>query len=199
MQTIIRSFEDHPATSTALGLSPLAAKCTTVSSGAGMGMVFALVLILSSVCLLISRRFIPYRFQFIFILLVTATWASIIDMGLQAWFFQLSMTLDIYVFLTAVNALLLTFLQQSPLLESPASVYKKTAITAAGVFMFIVVTGSVRELLGQGALLGSPVLFPQSLSLFNSAAGAFIVLGILMALIKSLTIKRSGSAINHDA
>lgn len=183
----------HPGLLSALGLGPLAAKSSTLTSGVCLGLVFVAVLWLSSLTVLPGRRYFPYRYLLAFILLITATWTSLIDMGLHAFFFQMRLTLDVYIPLVAVNALLLAFLEQNALSDAPAGLWKNAGTAGATVFLIVTVMGLLRELLGQGSVLTDIQVFPQGLAVFNSSAGAFIILGCLMALLNFVLKPRAGS------
>ena len=62
-----------------------------------------------------------------------------------------------------------------------------------GYIMAITLTGIVREFLGSGSLLGFTIYGAtiQPIKIFSQPAGAFIVLGILMAIFRTLMTKKA--------
>lgn len=162
----------------ALGLLPLLAPGDTLVSAAVMGLAFAAALLSSALVLAVLRRLIPWSCHLVFILLITATSVTIIDRLLQAWLFQVRTDLGIYVPLIAVNPLLLSVLQETVLPQSPRQSLGYAAATAVAAGLLLAAAGLLRGLLGQAGL-----------SLMGSAAGAFLVLGCLIALIRFLALR----------
>ena len=183
---------EHPVLSTALGLGPLAAQSTTLAGGICLSLSFVTVLLFSCLVVLSFRRFIIYRYRLAFIMLITATVTSLLDMGLQTFFFQMRMTLGIYLPLVAVNTLLLVFLEQDILRNTPVGLLRRAGVTAAIVFPVIVSVGFLRELLSQGSLLSKIQVVPQAMPVFATSAGAFFILGCLLALSNSLLKRHVG-------
>ena len=187
-----------PATLSLVGLTPLLAVCTTLISGLSMGLAYLAVLILTCVTVSCSRRFIPGRVSRICFLLVSAAWVSIIDLLMQACCFALREQLGIYLYLLAMNTTLLFHLEAFPLRKNfreSATTILKTATT--GVTL-LTLTGLLRELAAQGGVLTDIRLlsyldglaslqpfyiFTSGLPLFDSSAGAFIVFGLLLAVL----------------
>ena len=187
-------MQQHPVMLSALGLSPLAVKSSTLLSGFSIGLVFLLVLLLSSMMVSLFRRFTPRCYSLAFIFLITTTWTGIIDMAMQAWFFEMHLTLGIYISLVAVNALTLAFMNENALHDPFVMVYKKAAGTGTIVLVLVTVTGLLRELLSQGSLLTGPILFPQGMPIFSTSAGAFLILGCLIAIFNLIFTKVSSTA-----
>ena len=186
----------EPAALSLAGLTPLLAVCTTLLSGLALGLAYLAVLILTGMTVSCTRRFIPERFNLVYLLLMAAAWVSIIDLLLQAGCYALRSELGIYLYLLAMNSALLIHLQRFPLHKDFAENTRaglKSALTGSAL---LTLTGLLRELAARGGVLtdinllsrveGLDTLqpfyiFSSGLHLFGSSAGALIVFGLLLA------------------
>ena len=187
-----------PTTLNVVGLTPLLAVCTTLISGLSMGLVYLAALCLTSVTVSCSRRFIPGNTSLVYLLLISAAWVSIIDLLMQACCFALREHLGIYLYLLAMNTSLLFHLEASSLQkrfgENARSIMKTGLIGIA----LLSVTGLLRELVARGGILTDihllwrfealaslqpAYLYRGGLHLFDTSAGAFIMFGLLLAVL----------------
>ena len=187
----------EPAALSLVGLTPLLAVCTTLLSGLCMGLAFLAALTLSEITVSCVRRMIPTRFSLIYLLLIAATWVSVIDLLMQVWSYALREQLGIYLYLLAMNTTLLLHLETFPLRQGLRENILAGLGTAVTGVTLLTATGLIRELAGQGGVLTDIRLLAQvewlsglqparlfngGLHLFNAGAGAFIVFGLLLAL-----------------
>ena len=197
----------EPATLSLVGLTPLLAVCTTLISGLAMGLAYLAALCLTSVTVCCSRRFITGDTSLIYLLLISAAWVSIIDVLMQACSFALREQLGIYLYLLAMNTTLLFHLEISSLQKSFRENVRsilKTGLTGVGLLS---VTGLLRELAARGGILTDmhllshfealtslqpAYLYRGGLHLFDTSAGAFIMFGLLLAVL-SYYIPRTGA------
>ena len=193
---IIHASGQHPVCLMALGITPLTMKCQTLLSGLTISLAFVLVLITASISVSGLRKFIPQHGHLVFILVITATWTTIVDLFLQARFYEMRILFDIYIPIVAMNSLLLMVLQRQALIIPVSGLVNKLLLTTGLVMMVCIFTGAIREILAQGVVLSDiELLFPSipsaavelipesiTLSLFNKVGGAFIVLGCFIAL-----------------
>ena len=123
-----------------------------------------------------------------------ATVVSCLDLLLQTYFFELSISFTIYVSLISVNCLLLARLEEFALVETLSVSIKNAVATGLTILFIVSLTGGLREMLAQGSLFdqaeflfgatlkGSGInLGSGSLVIMASASGAFIVLGLVIA------------------
>ena len=186
------------------GLCPLLVIATSFVSGFAMGVVFLLALTLTCAAVSAARRLITQEMRFPVILLLSATVVTVIYFGLQAYFYELSLALGIYVPLIAVNCLLL-FQADARAMNSPVAASLAAGLKAGlAVLAVLISVGALREILGAGTLLrdigfllgedagtGHLALFDgeSGLTVFKSAAGTFLVLGLFLALAKLVAEK----------
>ncbi|MYH70295.1 MAG: hypothetical protein F4147_09460 [Gammaproteobacteria bacterium] len=196
-----------PATLSLVGLTPLLAVCTTLIGGLSMGLVFLAVLCLTGVTVSCARRFMTADTNLIYLLLISAAWVSFIDLLMQACCFAIREQLGIYLYLLAMNTTVLFHLEASSLQkrfgENAPSILK-TGLTGVGL---LTLTGLLRELASRGGILTDihllsnfealaslqpAYLYHGGLHLFDTSAGAFIMFGLLLAVL-SYYIPRTGA------
>ena len=177
------------------GFCPLLLKCATLLSGLVMGAAALFVLVSATMTLSIFRCFVPYSARLVFILIINASWVTVLDLLLQAYVYEARLHFGIYIPLLAVNAVLLVQ-EQEALKQTAAVTLKRIILTGLMISASLIILGSARELLASGALLTDTHLFPANFLpefftpihfadsaalLFNKTAGAFICLGLFIA------------------
>jgi len=204
---LIIYLHGHPVCLSALGIAPIIAPGKTLLSALTISLVFASTLLLSALSVSTIRNLVPHAYRLIFILPITSLWVTIADLLLQAYVYEMHVTLDMYIPLIAMNSLVLMLLEQQALTDSVSDVIKTVMHGVAALLVVTLVTGAIREILVRGDLLTDMTqLFgdvtmsvsPSALltfPLFNSAAGGFIVVGCVIALINVayLTVSKPGS------
>lgn len=208
IRKVCRYFTEHPVSTAALGLAPLVAKSATFLSALTISLGFTLVFLFSSVTLALIRNLVPHRFRLVFILLVCSVWVSVFDLLLQAYVYDMRVALEIYVPLLAMNSLVLMVLEKESLSTAVVSMTIRTLVISVGPVVICLITGLLREVLVQGAVLtdisrftGLAETIPSSvsaLSLFDTIAGAFILSGCVLALVNYLCSAKSGYALQAN-
>jgi Na+-translocating ferredoxin:NAD+ oxidoreductase subunit E len=190
-------WHDNQALVALLGLCPLLATTRSAATGLGMGLATAAVLLASNATLSLIRHLLRPEVRLSVFVVVIASYVSVVDLAMQAYFYDLHKALGIFVPLIAVNCIIVgraeVFASKNPL--------SKALLDALGMgmgFVLVLTTlGGLRELIGQGTLFAqAQLLFGEwakglSLSLgpqFHGALaallppGAFFGLGLLIAL-----------------
>ena len=177
-----------------LGLCPILAKSTTALSGLAMGCATFLVLVMTISSVSMCRRYIPFNFRLPIILIISVTWVLVLDLLMQACFYELRQSLGIYIPLLAMNSFLLAQLEQTALTRPPLSAIKYALLTGFLMLVVIAVIGTLRELIGLGSLFGDSeallgldygIWFTDdgAYTLINKAPGALLTLGLLLGLV----------------
>lgn len=177
-----RFVDNHPIMVSGLGLAPLLAPARSLMSGIGMGLAFAVLLLLCVLIIGALRRAIPWNARLPFILLITATSVTVLDRLMQAWLFDLHAELGIYLPLLAVNTLILATLEESVLGRPLRRSLAPAAVTAVAAFLLVAATGLLR-----GGLASA------GLALMDSAAAAFLIIGCLIAGLRCLALRRTAA------
>lgn len=189
MKRLFREFSkgisvENPTFRLALGLCPTLAVSTSVVNGFGMGVAATFVILGSNVIVSTVRNFIPGRIRIPCFIVIIATFVTIVELTMKAFFPALSNSLGIFVPLIVVNCIVLGRA------EAFASRHGVVRSIFDGLGMGVGFTGAlvlistIRELLGNGTILGLAVVkgFEPAL-LFILAPGALLVIGILIGLV----------------
>ncbi len=177
-------IKDNPIFVQLIGMCSVLAVSTTVVNSFAMGLSVTAVLIASNFVVSMLRYIIPTKIRIPAFIVIIATFVTIIEMFMQAYAQPIYKSLGIFLPLIVVNCAILA--------RAEAFAYKNHILpsvidglgTGIGFTLAITILGAVRELLGAGTLLGKS-LFPESfqpIGLFVMPPGAFIALGILIAL-----------------
>jgi len=166
-----------------LGLCPALAVTTSAVNGLGMGFATTFVLVCSNIVVAGMRKLIPARVRIPSYIVIIASFVTVVQLCMEAYFYDLHKALGIFIPLIVVNCLILgraeAFASKNRLL--PAVV--DGLGMGIGFTLALFVLGAVRELFGSGALLGYSVFGPgyQPLILMILPPGAFIAMGLLLA------------------
>jgi electron transport complex protein RnfE len=176
-----------------IGLCPALATSATVRDGFGMGVAATFVLLFSNFIISLIRNKVPNEVRIPIFILVISTFVTIIDYTMQAFQPDLYRALGVFVPLIVVNCMILgraeAFASKHPVIDSLLDGLG----VGFGFTIALTVMGALRELLGNGTLLGYALLgesFKKSPVIFMVLSpGAFLVIGVLKALINKYVKK----------
>ena len=166
-----------------LGLCPALAVTTSAINGLGMGFATTFVLVCSNIVVSSLRKVIPARVRIPSFIVIIASFVTVVQLCMEAYFYDLHKALGIFIPLIVVNCLILgraeAYASRNPLLPSVVDGLGM----GLGFTLALFVLGSVRELFGVGTLLGQTVFGAgyQPLILMILPPGAFIAMGLLLA------------------
>lgn len=167
-----------------LGLCPALAVTMSAENGLGMGLATAFVVTLSNGAISALRKVIPAKVRIASYIVIIATLVSIVEILMKAYFFPLSQQLGIYIPLIVVNCIVLGraegFAAKNPPLLSMIDGFS----VGTGYALSLTLIGSIREIFGAGTWFGSPVFGEafEPMTFLVSAPGAFVTIGILLAI-----------------
>lgn len=183
-----------PATIALTGLTPLLAVSATLLSGLAAGLACFFILLLSGATVICLRGFIPARLRLIYLLLIAATWTTVVDLALQAGALPVREQLGVYLPLLAMNTALLHQLARLASEARQGAKEQGLALLKQGLMAvaLLALVGLLREAAARGGVLTdgeglglaglfSPAPLAPGLSLFDQPAGAFIAFGLLLA------------------
>lgn len=184
-------WDSNPVLRLILGICPTLAVTNLAFNGFIMGISTLFVLLASEIVTSIIKGFVPKKARIPIFIVVIASFVTIIDLLLHAYLPVTHKLLGVFVPLIVVNCIILgrveTFSSKNPFLLSIVDAIGM----GIGFTLALTVLGSIRELLGFGAIFS----FQVAGSWFNPLvvmilpAGAFITLGMLMALMNYLDDK----------
>lgn len=174
---------ENPTFDLMLGMCPTLGTTSSAMTGMSMGLTTMGVLVCSNMSVSAIKSVVPAPVRIPVYIVLIATFVSVLQMLLAAYLPSLNATLGIFIPLIVVNCILLgraeAFASRHGIIDSAADGIG----IGLGFTVALTLIGSVRELLGTGRLFGAEI-YPESYGslLFILAPGAFIVLGLLMAL-----------------
>ncbi|MBF0632940.1 MAG: electron transport complex subunit E [Magnetococcales bacterium] len=175
-----------------LGMCPLLGVSTNAMNGIGMGLATTFVLIGSNIVVSLIRNYIPNDIRIPAYVIVIASFVTMVDLSMNAFFLDLHKVLGIFIPLIVVNCVILG--------RAEAFACKNNVLNSAldGLFMglgftlALVLLGASREILGSGKVFGLDVLgssYHPAIS-FILPPGAFIVLGFILMSVRWIDLKR---------
>jgi len=181
-----------------LGLCPTLAISTSVDNALGMTLAVFIVLMGSNVIIAAIRRIIPNIVRIPIFIVVIATMVTIVNLIFHANFPDMYKSLGIYLPLIVVNCIILgraeAFASKNPI---PYAVADALGITT-GFMLALLMISSLRQTLGTGSLsvfgfhfFTLPVLGEHPIAIFILPYGAFLVIGLLMALFRRTGVMKS--------
>lgn len=179
---------ENPVLKLVLGLCPALAVSTSVFNALGMGVAATFVLTGSNFVVALLRNFIPSRVRIPAFIVVIASFVTIADLSIAALSPELYEALGIFIPLIVVNCIILAraeaFAAKNPVTQAVSDGLGM----GLGFTLSLLLLGAIREVLGNGTVLGHP-LFGESFSpviVLILPAGSFLVLGGLVAIFNLL-------------
>jgi electron transport complex protein RnfE len=157
-----------------------------------MGLATTSVLLGSNLVVSALKNFIPKQVRIPSFIVIIATFVTIVGMVMEAFMFPLYQALGIFIPLIVVNCLILGRAEAYASKNSLGGSAIDALAMGAGFTISLGVLGMVRELLGGGSIFGLSLVGENvSMALiFALPPGAFLSLGLMLALINALTAKR---------
>ena len=176
-------FRRNPTFVLVLGLCPTLGTTSSAITGMSMGLATLIVLMCSNFTVSALKSIIPDKVRIPAFILLIASFVTIVQMIMQAWLPALNESLGIFIPLIVVNCILLGRAEAFASKNNPwLSVCDGLGI-GLGFTLALTIIGSVREILGTGAVFGIQLYSADfGALLFVLAPGAFIVLGLLIAV-----------------
>ena len=193
LKTFIKGlWKENPVLRQLLGMCPTLAVTTSSLNGMAMGLATTFAVVSSGIVVSLIRNIIPAQVRIPVFTVIIATFVTLVDMLLKAYFPDISMALGPYVPLIVVNCIILgrheSFASKNPVFSSITD----TLGMGIGFTWLLILLGSIREIFGAGSIFGVAVMpaFFRTWVVMVLPAGAFITLGMLAALYNLINTKR---------
>lgn len=199
MKQIFKTMvNENPLFVLMLGLCPALAVTTNFESAYMMGLCFLIVIVVSNVIISVIKKLIPDNVRIPVYILIIGTVVTILEILLSKYLPKLSEQLGVYLSLIVVNCVVLGRTLSVASKKDIVYTLKDSIGIGLGFTISLMLIGAIREILGTNT-----ITFMSSLSeltgyravykvypdmsllpnpIFSSGAGAFLVLGFLMAL-----------------
>jgi electron transport complex protein RnfE len=195
MGKLVKEFKkglliENPTFGLVLGLCPTLAVSTSVSNAIGMGAAATFVLLGSNIIISLVRRMIPAPIRIPCYIVVIATFVTINELMMKAFFPALNQSLGIFVPLIVVNCIVLgraeAFASRNSVLPS---VFDALGM-GAGFTIALTMIASIRELLGTGSVGGAAFFKGDPVTVMILAPGALLTMGLLIGAVNWWHIRR---------
>lgn len=182
-------WRENPTFRIVLGLCPTLAVSTCVANGIGMGLAATFVLLGSNIFVSLVRNIVPEKVRIPCYIVIIATFVTIADLFMKAYSPLLSRALGMFVPLIVVNCIVLgraeVFSSKEPLLKSILDALGM----GLGFTWALILISAIRELLGNGTILGFSISRSFEPPLFMILApGALLTIGILIGILNYFTM-----------
>ena len=190
-----------------LGLCPLLATTTSATNGLGMGLATTAVIVCSNGTVSLVRNLVRPEIRIPVFVLVIASFVTLVELIMQAFFYDLYQVLGLFISLIVVNCMIIGRAEAFASKNRVDRALFDGLAVGLGATLVLTTLGGLREFVGQGTLFHQADLLlgdwakAISLSLgedFQGALiailppGAFIGLGLMIAL-KNLIDQRAKS------
>ncbi len=188
MRTLLRPLSDeNPILLQVLGVCSALAVTRTVETALVMTACVTAVLVCSNAAISALRRQIPRSVRLIVQITIIASLVIIVDQFLQAFLFETSRKLSVFVGLIITNCIILGRAESFAMHRSVGLSVLDGLGNGLGYGLILVAVGSARELLSAGSLLGITVLplvehggWFEPVALMLRAPSAFFLIGFLI-------------------
>ena len=174
-------LSENPIFRLALSMCPAVGISTTVMNGIMLGVAVLFVQVFSSCTISLVRNYIHPKIRIPTYTLVIATWVTVIDLVLAAYFPVAYKAMGMFVRLIVAFAIITMRLEMFACKEPLGKSFWDGMGMGLGFMFGMVVLGAVRELLGSGTLLGYDILGFKPLLFFILPSAGFFVVGLMMA------------------
>lgn len=177
-------FKDNPIAKKILGICSALAVTSKMETSVVMALAVTFVLVGSNLAVSLIRKVIPNSIRIIVEMTIIASLVIIADQILQAYTYDVSKQLSVYVGLIITNCILLGRAEAFALQNNPINSILDGIGNGLGYSVILIVVGFFRELLGSGKLFGITIMplvtdggWYTANGLFLLAPSAFFLIG----------------------
>lgn len=188
-------LQENPLFVSILGTCPALATTKSIEAAIGMGILFTIVLICSSVLVSLLRKLISEEIRTPAYIVIIATFVTIVKMFTNAFLPELYSTLGVFISLIVVNCIVLGRAEAYASKNGVFDSFIDAIGMGVGYTLALILMAFFREFLGTGAIsFGNIFTFIPAFTLqiiptnyvmriFQTPSGAFIVFGLILAVI----------------
>lgn len=183
--------DNNPITLQILGICSALAVTTTLGASLIMCLALTSVVALSNASISMIRHHVPTNIRIIVQMTIIASLVIVVDQILQAYVYEISKVLSVFVGLIVTNCIVLGRAEAYAMQNPPLLSFLDGLGNGLGYSFVLVVVGTIRELFGSGTLLGYPVLplvsadgWYQPNGLLLLPPSAFFIIGLMIWVIR---------------
>jgi len=185
-------FKNNPIALQILGVCSALAVTNKLSTALVMCVALTFVTMFSNLFISIIRNFVPSSIRIIVQMTVIASLVIVVDQLLQAFAYEASKTLSVFVGLIITNCIVLGRAEAFAMKNPPIPSLLDGIGNGLGYSVILIAVGSVRELLGSGTLLGFEILpliqnggWYQANGMLLLPPSAFFLIGLFIWAIRT--------------
>ena len=181
---------ENPTFVLLLGMCPTLGTTSSAINGMSMGLATMFVLMCSNVVISAVKDVIPDKVRIPSFVVIIAAFVTVLQLCMQAYLPELYKSLGLFIPLIVVNCIILGRAEAFAAKHNPFDSLLDGIGIGLGFTLGLTLLGAVRELLGTGRIFNLTI-FPEEYGAlaFVLAPGAFIALGLLIALVNTLKTK----------
>lgn len=179
--------DNNPIALQILGVCSALAVTTKLETAVVMAIAVSFVTAFSSAIISAIRNYIPNSIRIIVQMAVIASLVTLVDQVLQAFAYELSKQLSVFVGLIITNCIVMGRAEAFAMKEEPLPSFVDGLGNGIGYGAVIITVAFIRELIGSGKLFGMTVFqtiqdggWYQANGLFLLAPSAFFIIGFLI-------------------
>ena len=185
---------ENPISIHILGICSALAITTKIDTAVVMTLAVVAVLSISNTVVALIRKLIPNKVRIIIQMSVIASLVSITDQILEAYYYDMSKLLGVFLGLIITNCIVLGRLEAFAMQNSPRKAFLDGMGNGLGYGAILIAVAFFRELFGFGSVYGYNVINDniyfsgyENNGLMILSPGAFIILGLIVWVHRSYT------------
>lgn len=178
---------NNPIALQILGICSALAVTTKLETAVVMGISVALVTGFSSFFISLIRNYIPNSIRIIVQMAIIASLVTLVDQVLQAFAYELSKQLSVFVGLIITNCIVMGRAEAFAMKEPPLESFVDGLGNGLGYGVILIIVATIREFIGSGKLFGITVMqtvqdggWYQANGLFLLAPSAFFIIAFII-------------------
>ena len=187
-------MDNNPIATQVLGICSALAVTVQMQTAIVMSLAVITVVSFSNVLISLIRNKVPSNIRIIVELAIVATLVILVDQVLKAFLYDISKQLSVFVGLIITNCIILGRAEAFALQNKPWPSFLDGIGNGLGYSMFLIAVAFGREILGSETLFGYNLIPDaaydadyQNMGLMVLAPGAFILLGLLIWVQRTIT------------
>ncbi len=180
-------IENNPIALQILGVCSALAVTTQLSVTLVMCIALTSVTAFSNLFISLIRNYMPSSIRIIIQMTIIASLVIVVDQFLQAFFYEISKSLSVFVGLIITNCIVMGRAEAFAMKNAPGISFLDGIGNGLGYSAVLILVASIRELLGSGTLLGFEVLplaqnggWYQGNGLMLLSPSAFFIIGFVI-------------------
>lgn len=185
-------LDSNPIALQILGICSALAVTTKLETAVVMAIAVILVTGFSSLFISLIRDYIPNSIRIIVQMAIIASMVTLVDQVLQAYAYELSKQLSVFVGLIITNCIVMGRAEAFAMKEPPLESFVDGLGNGIGYGAILITVAFLRELIGSGKLFGITVFqtvqdggWYQANGMFLLAPSAFFIIGFIIWAIRT--------------